>query len=173
MKPNPGERGEHGYAYFYCFSPRPPRSPGLVAAPIIHHISERQPQPELDLPWIGCGGRTAEVRVRRRARPERRVRQLEICAVEHVEAFGDHFQSHSLGEANAAAQSQVERSEIEAFARVAPYAGRPVVDVGIVVAIHAGHDVERQGRAVPEDRTQLKPGDDAPPQSAARLLGRG
>src|SRR4030095_3265974 len=122
--------------------------------------SERQSQPELNLSRVGGGGRAAEARVRRRASPERRVRQLEIYAVEHVEAFRDHFQSHSLGEANAAAQSQGARGGMKAFARVATYADRAVVDVSIVVAIRAGHNVERQGRAVPADRTQFKSAED-------------
>jgi hypothetical protein len=67
---------------------------------------------------------------------------LEICAVEQVEAFRNHLKSGMFREANAAAQSQIERLEVEPLARVASNSYGAVVGARVKVAIPACDDVE-------------------------------
>src|SRR5262249_60481191 len=62
--------------------------------------------------------------------------------------------------------------ETEPSAGVAPQANGRAFTVVSLFRSPPVTIVKGRARAVPEDRTQLKTGDDAPPQSAARLLGR-
>ena len=102
---------------------------------------KREPQAELNLPWVGRTGRLAEARRRHRSLPKSRVRELQIRPIEEIEPFHDHLQTHVLRDANAPAQPQVERSEIKPYAGVAPDAERPVVGACVVIAVASGLNI--------------------------------
>ena len=89
---------------------------GLAFAPLMARrplpegeaFSERNPQPELNLPWVGgvCG--FAESWKGSGSRPKRVVGKLEVRPVERVETFGEHLDLEVFLEVEPAAQPKIE-----------------------------------------------------------------
>src|SRR5687768_1472530 len=114
---------------------------------LIGTLLEVDPDTDLHLARIGGGSRLPESGPRLRAGTERVVGKLVIGAVQHVEGLDERFHG-TRADGKPAAQPQVERGERERAAAVAADTRGTVVHVGVVVAIGAGEDVERQRRTV-------------------------
>src|SRR5215212_3326561 len=103
-------------------------------------VSKTEAQAQLNLARVAGSRGPAESRERRLSSAEDVVGELQVRAVQDVEPFGDCFEAETLRQLKLAAQSQVERGEREAAARVAPDARRPVVEVRVEVAVVARQD---------------------------------
>src|SRR3712207_9141294 len=120
-------------------SSRPQQSE--VLSLIARLLSEIQTQAELYLAGAVGGGRAAERHERRRVRRvERVVRQLQVRAVEHVEALGNHFEVRALAQIGRAAQAQVERCEVKAAPRISTNAGGGSGERRVVVPVRPRQD---------------------------------
>ena len=104
-----------------------------------------------------------------RTLPERRIRELQIRAIEEIESLQDHRQPDVLGDVNAPAQPQVERSEIKPYPGVAPYADGTVIRVCVAVSVTTGLNIEGQRRSISEDIAQLESVDSMSPPCRVRL----
>src|SRR4030095_1503324 len=90
------------------------------------------------------------------ARSECAVRNCKVCTIQQIEPFDKRLDRYVIVEFEAAAQAQIERSEIKASSRVATDASRTIVVVCVKVSIVACHDVEWQARSVRKDIAQLE-----------------
>src|SRR6266571_8235664 len=104
--------------------------------------SKGKAQPELDLPWIGCGRRAAKAGGWNGACADDVVGKLIIGAVEHVKSFCHRLDREMLRDTKFARQAQLQRGKVETASGVAPDSRGPVVDTGIVISIRAGLDIK-------------------------------